>query len=275
MRRSSNGLFCLAGRTTLLLGLALLTVMSVGLSVARAVDDEENPNNFNWAAAGYLTWVGLIPSTDHPYWWSYKAVEATSSLTYGHCITGEGTELRHLHSQFYFSGSYVTCANNFWDWYYDQCSGIVRVLDEGATNKINCLSYALHEYATSANYDYWVQPGNDPGYGNYMFYDDLWIRSYYPNLSAQADDRIEYHDVNGVILHVTIVRTVADGKPSFLEWKNNASGVYRWYVGNQSDDERWSTPGSIITHWEYCEDPEKDYYRHYWPYMAASVWYAD
>ncbi len=271
MTKSSSGLFDLWGRPAMLLGLALLTVVSLSVSTAQAVDDEEDPKDLDFSSASYIEYYGLYPG-GAAWEVSYKALYVTTSLT-DHCITDAETKLPHIHVEYDFSYSSRTdWVDRFWDWYYDECSGISRI--SSATNTTNGFCYAMDGYAGSANYDYSVEPP----YANFMFNDDCASRSYYPSLSAQADDRIVYaFEVDEVLIawHATIATAVESNKPTDLRWKMGYSGVYEWDVSGDSDAERFSTPGALITDWVPCEPPSKTYYRQWWPDTWAYVFYAN
>ncbi len=200
-----------------------------------------DPGSIDWSSVSY---TAAFPKKvgSNLVWYETKIYLANSNLIDSHCKTDYGTKLEHAHFQSNFSGSDLTYANAFWDWFYPTASRI-----SGATNQTNCLCYAMDGYAGNANYDYWVNPGHNGQQGNEMFMDDCNIRN--PYHDVETDDRLGYMftnpDYTWDIGHATIVLDESGSEPTCLEWKNNASGVYQFDPYAAAD--RYSTPGCSIT----------------------------
>ncbi len=279
-------------RNTFILALvaAAMTISVVGCPLWAAViqvADELDPSNYDWenVPSYSISSYYLIGSDGKCVLVSIKKVYAVSSLEDSHCKTDYGTKLKHYHYERDFSGSEVEEGDNFWNWFYDQCSGIDK--ETSVTNKTNCLCYAMHGWAGNATYNYWVNPGPTfTATGNDMFVDDCDIYSYFdpgdpPGLDAEIDDRISYfaqwwyplghYDVLG---HATKVVEAIDGEPQVIEWKMSWSGVYNWDVSSHPTTWGFSTPGVDQTKMDlrHCQYPGKEDDRHEWGYWLAVVW---
>ncbi|MHC4395519.1 MAG: hypothetical protein ACYS1A_07665 [Planctomycetota bacterium] len=216
------------------LGLVAL-MMVVSLSDYCYASPDMDPGSIDWDS---VTLYAYFPKKagPHLYWIETKRYEATSSLESSHCKTDYGTEIEHVHFQNVFSEEDITYANIFWDFFFYTSTRI-----SNATNQRNCLSYAMDGYAGSANYDYWINPGNNGQQGNTMFTDDCMNR--YPVHEVEIYDRLAYL-LGTYIMHATIVQDEYDNEPTCLQWKNGASGVYQFDTSIAADP--FDTPGCDI-----------------------------
>jgi len=230
------------------LGLVAL-MMVVSLSDYCYASADMDPGSIDWGSVSLTTSFPKKVGSNLVLF-TTKYYHATSSLINSHCKTDYGTKLEHYHFQNDFSGSDLTYANAFWDWFYPTSTRI-----SGATDQTNCLCYAMDGYAGSANYDYWVDPGDEDHQGNDMFIDDCMIRD--PIHEVDADDRLAYLCEYG-IAHATIVLEESGNEPTCLEWKNNASGVYQF---DPYGADPYSTPGcKDISYNPFTGTYEPDFY---------------
>ena len=181
--------------------------------------DDIDPNNldpcFSWVVeAGLVADWHVDPATNKPARWLSRGYQATSGLIAAHVSTDVPRNIAHWHSEEDFGdpgAPAVADANKYWDERFKKCT---RIGD--ATNVKNCHAYAFAEQADNGNYNYWF---DDP---TKAYADDMVARG--ANNQVVAGDLIRY----GTRSHTTIVRTVANQKPTSIEWKNNSSGIYTY-----------------------------------------------
>lgn len=243
----------------LLVVLCFFLVVCILFTSTSQASDDINPATYEWTEEEpYRSWMLIDSSGNADYVYTYY-VHATTNLYDSHCKTDYGTKLEHYHASGNFTGQYLTNANRYWDWFYSCVPGIDRL--SNATNKTNCLCYAMDGYAGNANYDYWVDPGADNNHGNDMFADDCSMRLPPIYADVEEDDRLAYwcYDeyYRTVLKHATIVNSVSGNEPTEIEWKNAHGGAYKW--DNSSADDQYSTPGCNVTKFDEGEPPEGEY----------------
>ncbi|MHC4123920.1 MAG: right-handed parallel beta-helix repeat-containing protein [Planctomycetota bacterium] len=209
----------------------------------------------------------LLDANDKVYKCSKKYVYAASNLDANHCKTAAGNPIPHYHFESDFNEVEITAANRYWDWFFDvNSSGIVR--DSNATNQRNGLAYAMDNYATGANYGYWIVPCE---ISDKIFTDDCTKDNGQPATSADVDDRLAYNDFGDIYRHVTIVNSVDGNEPNEIQWKRWYSGVYRYANSGASD--HFSTPARDDVNQPIGVSPSGTWDPNYWDSNDADVYY--
>jgi len=245
--------------------------------------DDIIPSTFDWDLTSNLWDFCVLDENSKVQWVCIKYVEATNKLIANHCQTAADTNVPHYHFRYDLTSSQKTDADRYWDWYYDPVS-ITRL--SSATNETGTLDYAMDEYVSGANYDYWIKPAAT---SDAIFTDDCAFWQGQPPTSCRAGDRIAYEDASNVYQHCSVVNSISrtynssnctwsPWRPSQLQWKPLYGGVYRY---NTSYPYYFDTPGRIDASHENeayegaGEDPSGTWDADYWDKNYADVYYDD
>jgi hypothetical protein len=255
MRRQKRGMSVVIMRagTTWLAAVILTSLVLCPLASAEAVDPQhphDPPLPGDWGKHGGFSRFPFRVGGNNQWVWYPAVIIATANpyFNIGHNVNSTGQKVEHLHFRFdYGSVGPVTVqmGNDYWDWYYmGYTPAVVRETD--ATNVTNCFCYAYDQYKTEGTLaKHWV---NDPT----PYTSELTVvhpMGVNKLMEVEPEDRCHNPDHAWVIVDDPWREHMATYR---IRWKNNSSGVYRWFHEPECNNDCPSGRGAFYTvYWIY------------------------
>jgi len=243
------------GCSTMLAALLLLVLAATRVAGEPVDSFDQEPGNINWDA------VPEWSTTSHPYIDTNGYLQSFEVLTVRvigqfistHCQTDQGTGIKHYHHQFDFDGQNgrpsQAQVKAHWDYRFGLYMDLPITGGNGPTLKANCATHAFSETATAGPstpaYNYWVLDSVT------AFNQDYLARGY--NYQIQPDDLLRH-----VAQHVSIVKGVKNQRPSTVEFKFRASGIYTYVPPDAAKS--WNLPFVTcwVPQWTLTQNEEHD-----------------